>query len=708
MLHRDRVPLDPIKLLPANAHDARNWLSYESALLLSQQRGTGIGFVLTHSDPFFFVDIDDALTENGWSDIANEITTMFRGAFMEVSMSGEGLHIIGRGKPRTRHRNKNGPLHIELYTQRRFIALTGHGATGDATYECQDALDTLIDKYFAEVDTTPLAEWTTGPCEEWSGPADDTELLELATQIKTARSMLGHSPTFQELWTAASSLGKFYPHPENPFDHSSADLALCCHLAYLTGKDCDRIDRLFRMSALYRSKWEREDYRYNTITQAITQCRGVLNVLSRQKKDFSGESIIPYKNLPDAFEGIYFAVDLDRYIMPDGSMPNVHAFDTACGAKIYCLDPTGQKTTTKASEAFRTAVNIEPDLIVRGITMTSQVPYLEKTEDNRLNLWQKPTIKARKGDAGLFKRHIANLLPNEQDQHCLLWWLARVLQRPGEKIEWMPVLQGAQGNGKTTIADIMCAIIGENHSMRVDSTTLKSDYNDWIEGRIFIAIEELFVNGRFELLQKLKNYTSNKAVPLHKKFVNTYNIQNMANFFATTNHRNAVPKTEEIRRYWLVYTAQQGYNYRADLQWFNKFHAWWRQPRNLEAIAHYLLYYPTAENFAQAPAVSMQDEVLAESLPDYVLTLKEAIEQEGPGLRKGLVSTVQVTKVLKGAGPRKVGNALALLGYVKLGQLSFTSIIDDGKRPYIYCHESQYEKLSNIDWCSLYKQVNNL
>lgn len=704
ILQRDRVPLDPIKLQPADAHNSQNWLTYESALLLSQQRGTGIGFVFTHSDPFFFVDIDDALTETGWSDIANEITAMFRGAFMEVSMSGKGLHIIGRGKPNVPHRNKNTALHIELYTQRRFVALTGQGATGDATYECQSALDNLIDKYFAELNTEPLAEWTTKPCQEWSGPDDDTELLELATQIKTARSMLGHSPTFQELWTASPTLGKFYPHSENPFDHSSADLALCCHLAYLTGKDCDRIDRLFRMSALYRSKWEREDYRYNTITQAITQCRGVLNVSTRQDKDYSRDDIIPYNRLVDFFNDTYFVSQLDRFVASNGEVLSTHAFDMRCGRKIFCLDSAGQTTTNKASEAFRAAITLDPTLVVASVTYTCNTAYRSIDTNGKLNLWSKPMVKSAKGDAGIFKQHIAMLLPNEQDQHYLLWWLARVLQRPGEKILWAPVIQGAQGNGKTLIAEVMCDILGPEHSIMLDGTDIKSDYNDWIEGRIFVAIEELYVNDRLELLDKMKPYITGRTISVRKKFINTYSIDNMANFYCTTNHRDAIHKTDNDRRFWFVYTAQQGYNYKPDERWFSKLHAWKNNRRNIEALAHYLLHYPTVDEYHQAPVASMHEDIKRESMPEYILTLQQAIEQEAPGMRNGLISTVQVTKALRGAGPRKVAKALEVLGYIRLGKLSNVSIIDDGKRPYIY---GTPDKL-HTDWNSEYRKANNL
>ena len=58
---------------------------------------------------------------------------------------------------------------------------------------------------------------------------------------------------------------------------SEADLALCRYLAFWTGADPDRIDRLFRGSELMREKWDsprggESTYGWQTITKAIESC----------------------------------------------------------------------------------------------------------------------------------------------------------------------------------------------------------------------------------------------------------------------------------------------------------------------------------------------------------------------------------------------------------------------------------------------------
>lgn len=51
-------------------------------------------------------------------------------------------------------------------------------------------------------------------------------------------------------------------------DDSRADQGLCRLIAFGT-RDPEQVNRLFKISALHRSKWERADYRDRTITKAI-------------------------------------------------------------------------------------------------------------------------------------------------------------------------------------------------------------------------------------------------------------------------------------------------------------------------------------------------------------------------------------------------------------------------------------------------------
>lgn len=96
-----------------------------------------------------------------------------------------------------------------------------------------------------------------------------------------AGGVSGGLPTDNEFWRVAFG-GKYGYEVERLFrgdlsghgnDHSAADYDLCRHLAYYAG-DANEIDRLFRQSALYREKWDRDDYRDQTIQKALGAAGG--------------------------------------------------------------------------------------------------------------------------------------------------------------------------------------------------------------------------------------------------------------------------------------------------------------------------------------------------------------------------------------------------------------------------------------------------
>lgn len=89
---------------------------------------------------------------------------------------------------------------------------------------------------------------------------DDADLIEKALNANDGGK-------FRRLWDGDIT--------EWNNDDSAADQALCNKLAFWTGRDASRMDRLFRQSGLYRQKWERVDYRERTITKAIAGCAEV-------------------------------------------------------------------------------------------------------------------------------------------------------------------------------------------------------------------------------------------------------------------------------------------------------------------------------------------------------------------------------------------------------------------------------------------------
>jgi len=293
----NKLPVDhrTLQVFAAGAdwqNDPAAWTDYPTARFLAGQCGDGygVGFLFTVTDNLFFLDIDDCLTPDGWSATALTVLAALPGAAVEVSQSGRGLHIFGSysGLPPA-HGCKNIPLGLELYTESRFAMITGDRAMGNAATDCTAALTGVIDRWFPPATTITPVAWTTEPVPEYTGPADDQELINrMLSSKQTAGAAFGGRASVTDLWNANEpALAIAYPDPggSRAYDASSADRALAQHLAFWTGRNAERIHRLMLQSQLRRDKWDREDYLIRTITGAVASQTTVYSIPAPTQTD---------------------------------------------------------------------------------------------------------------------------------------------------------------------------------------------------------------------------------------------------------------------------------------------------------------------------------------------------------------------------------------------------------------------------------------
>lgn len=237
------------------------------------EHADGLGYVFSPDDPFVGVDIDPDLTEERKQEAIERLSS-----YTERSPSGKGFHVIVRAQLEGRGRH---PVGIGVFGQGRYFTFTGdhlEGSPETVEYR-QDELLALMD------DLLPARSenGAVSPLEPQPVDLDDRELIEKAQQ---ARRGVDFDRLMRGDWSG-------YP------SQSEADLALCSKLAFWTGRDPDRIDRIFRASGLFREKWEREDYRTATIEEAIAGCRDVY-VLKRARDSWdSGDSGFSGDSGPD-------------------------------------------------------------------------------------------------------------------------------------------------------------------------------------------------------------------------------------------------------------------------------------------------------------------------------------------------------------------------------------------------------------------------
>ena len=236
-----KVPICPHSGELAPVDQPETWGTYEEAVLAAKKHGhDGVGFVFTEKDPYAGIDLDKCRNpETGEIEVwATELIEQLN-SYTEISPSGSGVHVLVKADLPSGGRHKG---QIEMYDSGRFFTITGRHLPGTLKVikERQEDVVLLHREHFgfSKEDTNGHGSHGTG------NNLSDTEILARAKQASNGEA-------FQKLWTGDTS---------GFASTSEADLALCSRLAFWTGGDPGRVDKLFRQSGLYRSKWDDRHY----------------------------------------------------------------------------------------------------------------------------------------------------------------------------------------------------------------------------------------------------------------------------------------------------------------------------------------------------------------------------------------------------------------------------------------------------------------
>jgi hypothetical protein len=250
---------DPTKKAKADEPDTWGTFS-QAAETWEAHKGNGIagvGYEFSFYDPYTGIDLDKCRNpDTGELRYCARMLLEYLNSYSETSVSETGTHTLVKGKwPLNEGNTKATPCGMkwEFFGVGKYFTVTGAHLQGTPTTiePRQEKLTALHRAIFCRKKREAP---TSGP----SIPLNlsDAELIERA-------HLAANGGKFSRLWRGDTT--------DHAGDDSAADLALCSVLAFWTGPDPERIDRLFKQSGLCRDKWERNDYRERTIGKALSE-----------------------------------------------------------------------------------------------------------------------------------------------------------------------------------------------------------------------------------------------------------------------------------------------------------------------------------------------------------------------------------------------------------------------------------------------------
>lgn len=246
---KTKVPYT-VKGFKANPTERKQFSSFEAVRLAMDKDGyDGIGIFV--EPRFSAIDIDDCAEDGKLTALAADIIALMD-SYTEYSPSGKGIRILIDTTDAVFDKEKyyvnNRKLHLEAYTEKKYVTITGNAVCEKPIRKCGENFTTFLERYMVK------------PVPEKPKVSPPGSFLSDAAVIDIAMSA-ANSEKFRRLWNGDTTGYASY---------SEAELALCSILAFYCGGDCEQIDRLVRMSDLYRDKWDREDYSKRTIEKAVS------------------------------------------------------------------------------------------------------------------------------------------------------------------------------------------------------------------------------------------------------------------------------------------------------------------------------------------------------------------------------------------------------------------------------------------------------
>jgi hypothetical protein len=729
-------------LLPSDAsHYADWWQDNKQPGVI----GYGVGLVIAEGSGLFFIDLDHCRDETtgGWFPHVASFENRFPGAYRETSVSSTGRHIIASYTGTAPvHGTRNRTYRMECYSKLRFVAVTGDEAAGAVLTDCTGPFLAFVAEFFPEHEEPDHGnEWTSAPVAAWKGPADDGELISRACRMASPKAVFGAGVAFTDLWHArADILGRVWP-PDNDRDawnQSSADQALANHLAFLTGNNCERMLTIMRMcEALRREKWDRPDYLRRTILSSTgTQHEwyngpggspsssapvapastgdsspagtgshtipplppGVPNppkppdpetVLAPGELPKVGELCSIY-TLKQFFHGYCYVQDINSIQFPDGTATTKERFDAMFGGPQFAIDLFG-KGTKSAWEAYTLSEAYRfPRVQTQYFKPTDLTGRIRRVEGrDEINMYQPVDIRRVAGDATLFLDLIARMLPSERDSKILLCYMAACCRHLGTKFAWAPFLQGAKGNGKTTVAKVLEYCLSYRYTHWAKADQLGEKFNSVFVGKLLVVIDEMYSDDTRELQEILKQLVTATRIEVRPMYAEKTMKEICFNMFLISNHQNGVRIDIDERRYAALFCAQQSKADRLrdglDNAYFIRLNNWLSNQDGFAIVYDYLMTMEIpdelnpATSCRVAPITTSTELAATASLGGVEQELVEAIKQGHEGFRGGWVSSHAVDMLLARVGkdkaiPRNARKALV----TSLGYVSHPSLPPDG------------------------------
>ena len=578
---------------PSGAHasstDTSTWHSFEECKTayiqgVAEGKFDGVGFVTSPNDTFVLMDYDHVLPAGlPMCDWARHIVEAAKreGLYVETSVSGEGIHVIGHGPQGFKGRKQND---AELYCNVRFFTITGHSSELPPTIgTARETLELTLQRIGMRLEDlvgAPGIPVSLGSstaevpvqlsCASPSAEVDDATILGLARTAKNG-----------EKFMALFDRGDVTAYDG---DDSRADLALAAMLAFWIGPDPSRIEALMRSSRLMRDKWNsHRSYLSLTISTALrdmtssefydwTRHGRVGSASNPQLKAMMAQngSSVPGGGLLTGSKGQVLANVSNAILLleSDPDLQGVIRYNEFAD-KTEIWKPIPKKTGTPDAAIYPHPWTDADSIALQAYLQMSAIPNISRQDVDaalthrardcryhpvrdyfsslvwdktpRLDSWLMEYCNADTSAQAAYLEEVGSKF--------LISAVARVM-RPGCKADHVLVLEGSQGIGKSTALSTLAGAEWFTDSLPNDLGN--KDAAIHLRGRLIVEMSELSQFTRSQI-ETIKAYVT-RQTDIYRPPFGRHDIEapRQCVFAGSTNSDNYLVDSTGNRRFWPV------------------------------------------------------------------------------------------------------------------------------------------------------------
>jgi hypothetical protein len=500
----------------ASSADQQTWGSYAAAVAVVRAgRADGIGFMLQGSG-LGAVDLDHCRDPktckiDSW---AQEIIDQAPGAYVEVTVSGTGLRIIGRADGAGIQRKWSVPgsadnAGLEIYrATNRYITISGAQIGGCAELPY---VDDLLDRLTARFDAAKAKVQSSAAGKQTAagGKRDIDDIIKNGSPEGQRSQDFG-----RVVWTLAAA-----------------------------GSTVDEIEQ--RLSA-YPS--------------------GIAEKYAPRIRDEIGRSYSKWHQQQDSTDNDLAEMNNTYAVVKIGGKTRVVEFEESpthpgCKLPVYSTIQDFCAFHAKRKKQIRIGTGIREvglgkwwiDHLDRrqydGVVYAPNVDV-----GSKLNLWTGFACKREPGQCDLYLAHLRDNIcaGNENHLQYLLNWMAYAVQHPGRQGEVAVVMRGKEGVGKGVAAKGFGLLFGSHFRHVVHAQHLTGHFNAHLQQCSVLYADESFFAGDRSHESILKALITEETLMIEPKGMDAFPVRNCIHLIMSSNSDWVIPAGADARRYFVL------------------------------------------------------------------------------------------------------------------------------------------------------------